>query len=155
MPPMILCSRCPPARHPPACLHACMLAFTHATVQRWHFFLLPGLAAPDAGLHASQMTCPGAIENTHSSRVLSRYPSFLTPYLPRPHPPEPQVPITSELGCVTPRLVVPGPWSDKEITHHARQLAEGDLAGGTLVAMLACSSRLRLHLLLLAQKLAL
>lgn len=35
----------------------------------------------------------------------------------------PQVPITSELGCVTPWLVVPGPWSEAEVTHHARQLA--------------------------------
>lgn len=42
----------------------------------------------------------------------------------------PQVPITSELGCVTPWLVVPGPWSDKEITHHARALAEGGWVGG-------------------------
>ena len=33
--------------------------------------------------------------------------------------------MTSELGCVTPWLVVPGAWSDKEITHHARQLSEG------------------------------
>ncbi|PSC71464.1 NAD-dependent aldehyde dehydrogenase [Micractinium conductrix] len=36
-----------------------------------------------------------------------------------------KVPITSELGCVTPWLVVPGPWEDKEIQHHARALAEG------------------------------
>lgn len=36
-----------------------------------------------------------------------------------------QVPITSELGCVTPWLVTPGPWSAKEIEHHARALAEG------------------------------
>lgn len=36
-----------------------------------------------------------------------------------------KVPMTSELGCVTPWLVVPGAWSDKEITHHARQLSEG------------------------------
>lgn len=37
-----------------------------------------------------------------------------------------QVPITSELGCVTPWLVVPGPWSQKEVVHHARALAEGE-----------------------------
>lgn len=35
-----------------------------------------------------------------------------------------KVPISSELGCVTPWLVVPGQWSDDEITHHARMLAE-------------------------------
>ncbi|KAL4457777.1 hypothetical protein ABPG75_012642 [Micractinium tetrahymenae] len=35
-----------------------------------------------------------------------------------------KVPITSELGCVTPWLVVPGLWSDKDVTHHARALAE-------------------------------
>ncbi|KAL4443037.1 hypothetical protein ABPG77_008528 [Micractinium sp. CCAP 211/92] len=35
-----------------------------------------------------------------------------------------KVPITSELGCVTPWLVVPGPWSQKEVVHHARALAE-------------------------------
>ncbi|MEZ4318913.1 MAG: aldehyde dehydrogenase family protein [Myxococcota bacterium] len=31
--------------------------------------------------------------------------------------------ITSELGCVSPVLVVPGDWSDKELDHHARQVA--------------------------------
>lgn len=35
-----------------------------------------------------------------------------------------KVPITSELGCVTPWIVVPGPWSDEEIVHHARALTE-------------------------------
>ncbi len=32
-------------------------------------------------------------------------------------------PITSELGCVTPILVVPGPWSEGELDYHARQVA--------------------------------
>ncbi|MDP6935160.1 MAG: aldehyde dehydrogenase family protein, partial [Myxococcota bacterium] len=32
-------------------------------------------------------------------------------------------PITSELGCVTPVLVVPGPWSDAELTYQARNIA--------------------------------
>lgn len=36
-----------------------------------------------------------------------------------------KVPITSELGCVSPWLLVPGPWTDGEIAHHARALAEG------------------------------
>jgi hypothetical protein len=31
--------------------------------------------------------------------------------------------ITSELGCVSPVLVVPGPWSDKELDFQARQVA--------------------------------
>ena len=31
--------------------------------------------------------------------------------------------ITSELGCVSPVLVVPGPWTDAELDHHARQVA--------------------------------
>ena len=31
-------------------------------------------------------------------------------------------PITSELGCVDPVLVVPGPWSDAQIDYHARQI---------------------------------
>lgn len=31
--------------------------------------------------------------------------------------------ITSELGCVSPVLVVPGAWSDKELDYHARQIA--------------------------------
>lgn len=31
--------------------------------------------------------------------------------------------ITSELGCVSPVLIVPGPWSDDELEHHARQVA--------------------------------
>ena len=31
--------------------------------------------------------------------------------------------ITSELGCVSPVLVVPGAWSDKELDYHARQVA--------------------------------
>ncbi|MFT5457310.1 MAG: hypothetical protein ACI9K2_003803 [Myxococcota bacterium] len=31
--------------------------------------------------------------------------------------------ITSELGCVSPVLVVPGEWSEKELDHHARQVA--------------------------------
>lgn len=31
--------------------------------------------------------------------------------------------ITSELGCVSPVLVVPGPWTDKEIDYQARQIA--------------------------------
>lgn len=33
-----------------------------------------------------------------------------------------KVPITSELGCVTPWLVVPGPWTEAELDHHVRQL---------------------------------
>lgn len=32
-------------------------------------------------------------------------------------------PISSELGCVTPVLVVPGPWSESDLDYHARQLA--------------------------------
>lgn len=32
-------------------------------------------------------------------------------------------PITSELGCVTPVLVVPGPWSEREIEYQARHVA--------------------------------
>ncbi len=32
-------------------------------------------------------------------------------------------PITSELGCVTPVLVVPGPWSAADLTYQARQMA--------------------------------
>jgi acyl-CoA reductase-like NAD-dependent aldehyde dehydrogenase len=32
-------------------------------------------------------------------------------------------PFTAELGCVTPVLVVPGPWSDHEIDYQARQVA--------------------------------
>lgn len=32
-------------------------------------------------------------------------------------------PITSELGCVTPVLVVPGHWSEADLTYQARQLA--------------------------------
>jgi acyl-CoA reductase-like NAD-dependent aldehyde dehydrogenase len=31
-------------------------------------------------------------------------------------------PITSELGCVDPILVVPGPWSDAQLDYHARQI---------------------------------
>jgi acyl-CoA reductase-like NAD-dependent aldehyde dehydrogenase len=31
--------------------------------------------------------------------------------------------ITSELGCVSPVLVVPGPWSDKQLDYQARQVA--------------------------------
>lgn len=31
--------------------------------------------------------------------------------------------ITSELGCVSPVLVVPGPWNDAQLEHHARQVA--------------------------------
>ncbi len=31
--------------------------------------------------------------------------------------------ITSELGCVSPVLVVPGPWTDAELAYHARQVA--------------------------------
>ncbi len=30
--------------------------------------------------------------------------------------------ITSELGCVTPLLIVPGPWSDADIDYHARHV---------------------------------
>jgi acyl-CoA reductase-like NAD-dependent aldehyde dehydrogenase len=32
-------------------------------------------------------------------------------------------PITSELGCVTPCIVVPGPWSDDELWYQARHVA--------------------------------
>jgi acyl-CoA reductase-like NAD-dependent aldehyde dehydrogenase len=32
-------------------------------------------------------------------------------------------PFTSELGCVSPYIVTPGPWSNKELDYHARQLA--------------------------------
>ncbi len=32
-------------------------------------------------------------------------------------------PITSELGNVTPIIVVPGPWSDADVEHHARNIA--------------------------------
>ena len=34
-----------------------------------------------------------------------------------------QVPVTSELGCVTPWMVVPGPWTAKELQHYAKHLA--------------------------------
>mgnify|MGYP002777168819 CR=1 FL=1 len=38
---------------------------------------------------------------------------------------QPQIhkPITSELGCVTPVLVVPGPWSEADLAYQARQVA--------------------------------
>lgn len=32
-------------------------------------------------------------------------------------------PITSELGCVTPVMIVPGPWSESDLDYHARQVA--------------------------------
>ena len=32
-------------------------------------------------------------------------------------------PFTSELGCVSPYIVAPGPWSAKDLDYHARQLA--------------------------------
>lgn len=32
-------------------------------------------------------------------------------------------PFTAELGCVTPILVVPGPWSDDDLEYHARHVA--------------------------------
>lgn len=32
-------------------------------------------------------------------------------------------PVTAELGCVTPVLVVPGPWSDEDLDFHARHVA--------------------------------
>lgn len=38
-----------------------------------------------------------------------------------------QVPMHSELGCVTPWLVAPGPWSEAELEHHARALAQAVL----------------------------
>lgn len=31
--------------------------------------------------------------------------------------------ITSELGCVSPVFIVPGPWTEAELEHHARQVA--------------------------------
>lgn len=36
-----------------------------------------------------------------------------------------KVPITSELGCVTPWIITPGPWTDEDVKHHAQALAEG------------------------------
>lgn len=33
------------------------------------------------------------------------------------------VPVTAELGCVTPVLVVPGPWSDADLAYQARHVA--------------------------------
>lgn len=36
-----------------------------------------------------------------------------------------RVPMTSELGCVTPWVVAPGAWSEEELTHQARALTEG------------------------------
>lgn len=35
-----------------------------------------------------------------------------------------KVPITSELGCITPWLVVPGPWTDEDVNHQAQCIAE-------------------------------
>lgn len=37
--------------------------------------------------------------------------------------PRVRVPVTSELGCVTPVIVVPGPWSRSDLTYQARHLA--------------------------------
>lgn len=47
--------------------------------------------------------------------------------LPSTSPFLPQVPMHSELGCVTPWLVAPGPWSEAELEHHARALAQAVL----------------------------
>jgi acyl-CoA reductase-like NAD-dependent aldehyde dehydrogenase len=33
------------------------------------------------------------------------------------------VPVTSELGAITPWIIVPAPWSDSELEHHAKYLA--------------------------------
>lgn len=33
------------------------------------------------------------------------------------------IPVSSELGCITPVIVVPGPWSEKELDYHARNVA--------------------------------
>lgn len=60
---------------------------------------------------------------------------------PRP-PPAPQVgappftkPVGAELGCVTPYIIVPGPWSDADIDYHAESVATGltQNAGGLLL----------------------
>jgi acyl-CoA reductase-like NAD-dependent aldehyde dehydrogenase len=39
------------------------------------------------------------------------------------HDPLMTKPVTAELGCVTPILVVPGPWSDDDLEFHARHIA--------------------------------
>ncbi len=38
-------------------------------------------------------------------------------------PPDKSKPITAELGCITPVLIVPGSWSDSDIRYQARQVA--------------------------------
>ena len=39
-------------------------------------------------------------------------------------------PITSELGCVTPVIVVPGPWNDRDLTFHGHNIASMLVSNG-------------------------
>ena len=45
------------------------------------------------------------------------------PSVKKANDPKLKIPISSELGCVTPVMVVPGPFSDFEMTYHARHVA--------------------------------
>jgi acyl-CoA reductase-like NAD-dependent aldehyde dehydrogenase len=54
-------------------------------------------------------------DRTHDAIVWGDGPKTGTPRNAKP--------ITSELGCVTPVLVVPGPWSDGDLEFQARQIA--------------------------------
>jgi hypothetical protein len=48
-----------------------------------------------------------------------------------PPPPQPGAvpvltkPVTAELGNITPYIIVPGPWSERDIEYHATNVASG------------------------------
>lgn len=65
------------------------------------------------------------IHTQHSSAHTGLIPVALCLRLRQVGKPPFTKPVGAELGCVTPYIIVPGPWTDSDIDYHAENVATG------------------------------
>jgi acyl-CoA reductase-like NAD-dependent aldehyde dehydrogenase len=85
-------------------------------------FLAIVYGGADVGKHLTNHLKVDTIHITGSDRTHDAI-VWGSPDAPKTGTPKNSKPITSELGCVTPVIVVPGPWSDSDLDFQARHVA--------------------------------
>ncbi|NJK62250.1 MAG: aldehyde dehydrogenase family protein [Synechococcaceae cyanobacterium SM2_3_1] len=95
-------------------LESCFKTILHPLIQAGFLAIVAGDA--DRGQWLSQHPLVERIHLTGSSKTYAMLQRQVSAF-------SPPKPITAELGCVTPILVVPGAWTAQDLSYQARQIA--------------------------------
>ncbi|KAL4444976.1 hypothetical protein ABPG77_004026 [Micractinium sp. CCAP 211/92] len=78
-----------------------------------------------AGQVGAYLCNHSVVSSVHLTGSAATYDAIVWQGRPKQGDPPFAKPVGAELGCVTPYLVVPGPWSDSDLEYHADSLAAG------------------------------